>query len=1461
MPSNSITASLSQINTRGLKDTSNKATRTAQPQIKHAIPKGIAKEEMNEQSGSHRSHTHTPPKSKRKRLAAPLTSDITSVMNPNAEFLTSTIEYSDVLGITLTDPLSHIARIDDELDAIRRVRSSVPSTMAFRGEMFGLKNLRILIDSGSTREALISSRIHISEQVLDRSEDFSLRLLTGGGVLSSPAARWSAGETIRVSGKSATLKDVVQTSIGDLPYDVILGYPFLARLNPTPNWRTGQLRFDTFSWYPTKGEEDIQMTMLSAMSAAHLVKNEGAELILLSAVEQLEPETVTASSRIDPDLSEEQHDRLEQLLHSYDDADNPLFIMRDGMPHYDKFMHKRPKDWQFKLPLKPDARAPKSGLRRYSQPEIAEIRRVVSYLLERKFIQPSSSRFSSAVMLVRKSDGTFRFVMDFRQLNEQCYHSVNPLPDIRALTDKLANAKYMSTLDAVHGYYQIPMDPKDSWKTAFTTPFGQFEWRVLSMGLTGAPSHFQMIMDRLFGPLTDHGAYVACMIDDILVFSNTFEEHFLHLKAVLDTCKANTIFLYLKKCFLAAPSVIYLGNKVGGGKREPDPRKKQALLDHPEPTTTTELRSFLGLGNYLSIYIQKWADMCQPFGPLRGLAKNAKISLNAEQRSSFLQIKQALTSAPILRLPNFSKRFYIQLDASKTGIGSVLMQKYDGLLMPVAYRSRLPSKAQLKWPIHELELFALIDATQHFRPYLLDREFSALCDHKPLEHLKTQEFLSMRQIRYLDHLSMFSYTFVYIKGEENIFADPLSRPPGHIIDYNRTRPSFKESTCMLCRLAAEEEGLKSLEQPFSAGAPGLLPAKYFSHSCADTGHEQAVDGHIHCMLAANLETDVTSVQSISGLVLPDFEKGYGICKFSMELNKILLDPHSKHHYKKKYTLHKGLIYLNPNANEHEGVFRLIIPNFGDLRKRVIALFHDTVAEGHRDAAATYLRLRERFYFPNMEQHVRKFCKTCDRCTRNKYSTGRKMGLLQPLKYPTVQPWQELTTDFATGLPKSRTEYSKVEYDAVQIFVCRISGRVRLLKARATDTAADTAANFVENMFPTTGLPRSIVSDRDPKFTATFYQTVAKLLGVQLRLTSAHNPQADGQSERAVGIVTTMLRIFINYDQNNWADNLSCLEFALNRHAKRARGGETPFLITEGYNPFSPADLGVQALLPDDAPRDQAAMDYVARQRLAAARAQDAIIAAQDVAARSYNKKHVQHEYKVGDLILLRKDHVFPPGERDRPSFKMREKYVGPFKITELIGHNAVRLDFSKHKLRNHPVFSVGSTKLYPSDTRVARGDHAPSEDGDVQDYVDKVLKMKTVGKGGRKQRHWLVQWKYAVDSLADPMKNWLPYDNFKSSHGINQQLVEYEETRTGLHGSVFSDWAYDKKDPGSVTTEADGFKVYHALAGETLHKISTKFDLRLQDLYEQNVMGYGEWSLTHKSKLQASTQLRFPSYT
>ena len=1386
--------------------------------------------------------------------------------------------YDRVLGISITNPDKYDAQLNSAL------RTKFPSAMTFRGSWSGNENLRILIDSGSTSFALVNkATVPLSDETTRRASNMQLRLLTGAGVIKHTALSWN-GEKLSVQGQRIEMDELVQAELNSLPYDIILGMPFLQKYDPSPSWRTGNLRFThgskTRVWKRHVGiETEPTMNFLNCHQAVHEANN-GGEMFLLTASDLVSNDAsaeaaaqsndpkdliqspeITIDSRIDPSVPQEQRQQLIDMFNQFKDVENPLFVTRDDLPALDK-TPKKPKEWEMELPFRENYKSWNSGQRRFSEEERTEIKRTIDYLLEHQFIRPSMSRFASAVLLVKKKSGEWRFCIDLRALNNATYHGVNPIPDIRVLTSQLSKAKYLSTLDMINGFWQVPLSERHKYKTAFTTPFGLFEWNVVCFGIAGAPSHFQKILSSLVGPLTPHAAYTLNMMDDILIHSQTFDEHLEHLRAVMTTLHENHIFLYLKKCEIAAKKVVYLGNVVGGGERAPDPLKKSALLDHPEPRTATELRAFLGIGNYLSVYIPRWADMTQCFGSLRSQPKKATIELNAEQRQAFAKIKEVLASEPILKLPDFDKPFYVQLDASKTGIGSCLLQKYDSpdgpKLCPVAFRSTLPTKAQLKWPIHELELYALIDACKHFRQYIGDRLFYALSDHKPLEHLRNQENLSMRQIRYLDFLAMYDYEFMYIPGEENIFADPLSRPPGHVIDYEAARPSFNESNCRLCRQVKEDEALEMFDAPLHSGIPGFPTKQINKHTCKD---HQAPDTSATRVTAAFMPVLAPLSVEISGiddLDLDAVRNAYMECDFCKEVLPILKTKDSRHHYKKKYVLEDGLIYLAPN--EYESSYRLCLPDADDIRNKVIKIHHDIPSEAHAEAGSTYLRVRERFFFPNMYRHIQKYVQTCDKCLLNKYSPRKPQGLLQPLEYPSSQPYQDIATDFATDLPSSKSSYTGASFDAVQVLVDRLSRRVRLVPSRKSDTAEATARNFAENVFPFWGMPKSIVSDRDPKFVADFYQALAKILGTRLRFTSSHNPQADGQSEKMVGVISTMLRIFVNYNQNNWVEHLGLFEFAVNRHASRARGELSPFMITNGFNPFSVADLAINAPQKPNK-KQKGAIDYAKRQQLAAKLAQDAIIAGQDVAARTYNKSKREHTYKVGDRVLLRKDHVFPPGERERESYKLRETYVGPFKIIQLIGPNAVKLELYS-KMRNHPVFSVRSTKPYPADVRRHRAAKVPDEDGIQQATTSLVLKMKL----RYKRRLWLTRWQGFESDLAEERQSWLTFDDLcsvsedKKTMLVNDHLKDFEQQRTGLLRSWESWWQYPSQKPGSTFSAPDGFEIYTSYAGESLFSIAKKLSVPLHHLWEQNAMGYGEDKLTLKSKLEKGTQLRLPRF-
>ena len=1209
-------------------------------------------------------------------------------------------------------------------------------------------------------------------------------------------------------------------------------------------------------------------------------------------------------------LSAEQKMEMLELLQRFRSSMSD----KGNLPHADVGFKNQPDDWAFRIPSKEGVEPPHHKPRPMTPAEKAECKRQLQWFVSHGFLKPSSSTWSSAILFVRKKNGEMRMCCDYRAANLASHHSAQPLPNILALFDKLVHAKYVSALDMIAGYQQIKVHPDDQHKTAIVTPFGQFEFTVCPFGLSGVPGHFQQIMTSLFGDFAKpdkcqaraqraHGlsegeeitdsklkgapfsSFVANLLDDLLIFSETWESHLEHVSRVLARLEKHNLYCNMSKCTFGFFETNYLGNIVGNGKRRPDPDKVQALKDFPMPETVTELRSWLGIANYLSAYIKDYAKIAAPFSELRGQPKGRHIVLNKEQVLAFNKLKQAMASGAVLQLPDFNKKFYLQCDASKYAVGSALLQEYGGTLLPVAYRSISLSGPEQRWHITDKELYAVVDATRHFRTYLRDELFVIQSDHKPLEHIRTQPKVSDRMLRWLDHLAMYHFEWEYVPGEEMVYADLLSRPPLSKLPIVSKPLTFEHSSCDLCRRAA----LDSNQDRFEIG-PALPPSKRVKHhtckehavvaalesqaeSCTvpQHGHDQTTkprsSGQSQASKAsestrelgwsdqiASLIANITGVEAVPMQRIKDAYASDADCKKIIE---VLNQPGDQHHFNRKYKLVDGLLLLTPSAPMKH--WRVIVPKGGgdsdvsppllELRQSVMKLYHDSMFEGHRNAQATYARVRERFFWPNMEAHCVRYVHTCDECQRHKYQPKKPKGLLQPLPVPSTIPFEELTTDFATCLPWSKDAYTGTSYDAIQVYVCRLSRRVRLIPCRSTDTAKQTVRNFMTHMFKHHGLPRSIVSDRDPKFTANFYKFASEILGIKLNMTSSHNPRADGLSERVVGVVTTLVRIYCGWHQNDWVDMLGQLEFGLNKHVTHSRGGQPPFLITDGYVPYAPSDFVIPKAL-----ENTEAHDFAKRQQHAATLAQDAILRNQDIMAKQYNGSRSPHTYKVGDKVLLKSAHVFPPGDRERPSKKLRSKYVGPYTITRLVGPNALEIKLTGG-LKNHPVFSVDSTKPFHPETRIRVAKSAGVEDGDVQWTPLEILKYMR-----RQKRHmWLVKWE-GVDAInpTDPDTTWEPLESFITSKGTTQILVEFEEDRVRLQGTL-DQFAYSKQTPGTTATEADGFTVYHARENEVVKTIASRLKLSLQNFVMQNEMRYANF--TAKSKLKAGTQLRLPRLT
>ena len=301
-------------------------------------------------------------------------------------------------------------------------------------------------------------------------------------------------------------------------------------------------------------------------------------------------------------------------------------------------------------------------------------------------IEPSQSEWAAPIVIVKKKDGSLRICVDYRQLNSVTSIDAYPMPRIDELIDKLGKAKFITTLDLARGYWQVPMSEDDRAKTAFTTPRGLYQFKVMPFGLCGAPATFQRMMDSVIRGLESH---VAVYLDDVVVFSETWENHLSHIRGVLQRLRKYNLTAKPKKCQFGMHECIYLGHIVGNGQVKPDPNKLAAVKDYPIPKTKKEVRCYLGLTGYYRKFIANFAKLAMPLSDLTKKSLPDKVNWSTECEVAFNSLKKALCESPVLQSPDFNKQFVLQTDASDRGVGAVLSQRDEnGCDRPTAFYSK-----------------------------------------------------------------------------------------------------------------------------------------------------------------------------------------------------------------------------------------------------------------------------------------------------------------------------------------------------------------------------------------------------------------------------------------------------------------------------------------------------------------------------------------------------------------------------------------------------------------------------------------------------------------------------------------------------------------------------------------------------------------------------------------------------
>jgi len=522
-------------------------------------------------------------------------------------------------------------------------------------------DLRALIDCGSTDNFIN----------LNLVENLNLEILplkNGCVSLGADTTAQAAGETRPLTmtlGPHCSHKSKYTViELGD--HDIVLGRPFLsyvaARVEGDDCWvptRHGPMALPR---WVSRAHAPVKLLLVSRREMMDDIRGQeatgkGGEVYLLLPQRQLLH--LGTQGPQDPTTQGSPPDPLEKISRpkGLPELERLLEEFRDVFPEDLPAETPPEREITMRIPIKLGSRPPHQAPYRVPPGADATIRQTLEYLEEHGLVNPSHSEYAAPVVLAPKPDGSWRFCVDYRKLNAISGDDKYPIPRIDDCLDRLGKARYFSKIDLRTGYWQMQVHPEDRHKTAFRTQHGQYEWTVVPMGLSGAPGIFQRLMNHYLRRFL--GDFVLCYLDDILIYSNSYEEHLQHIRRVLEVLREKKLYAKGSKCEFARNSVTFLGFTVGEGKVDKEDSKVEEVKNWPIPKTVRDVRAFLGLAGFYRRFVHKFAEIARPLTDIlkstefeekfgRAFSKKAPIELDQKALTAFENLKQALISSPCL---------------------------------------------------------------------------------------------------------------------------------------------------------------------------------------------------------------------------------------------------------------------------------------------------------------------------------------------------------------------------------------------------------------------------------------------------------------------------------------------------------------------------------------------------------------------------------------------------------------------------------------------------------------------------------------------------------------------------------------------------------------------------------------------------------------------------------------------